>query len=118
MEMVGQEKQMFPIKDLTVLSLIGDYLISDHEPIAPPLLRCPEQLTSLPDRRIGQRQLDDWKSLHRLYAAVAKRGSHKTVEDWSRSTIGSSEALVDQSSRSTITKLRSQEPLREKTHDD
>lgn len=87
--------------------LTGDYLISqDRESIiAPPCPHCREKLTSLPDGRIGQRKLDDWKPFHRFYAAVAKSGSHKIVEHWSQSVIGSSEALVSQSPRSTFLKL-------------
>ena len=39
--------------------LIGDYLISDHEAIAPlfsdlfDIVQTPQELTNLPDRRIG-----------------------------------------------------------------
>ncbi len=97
----------------------GDYLISqDHEPIVPPCQRCRERLTSLPDRRIGQRELDDWKSLHRFYVVVAKYGSHTIVQHRSRSTTGSSEALVGQSPRSTFSKHFTQEPLRRMTGED
>ena len=96
--------------------LTGDYLISqDHEPIVPPCRHCRERLTRLPDRRIGQRKLDDWKPLRRFYAVVAKYGSHKIVQHRSRSTIGSSEALVGQSPRSTFFKHFTQEPPRRMT---
>lgn len=30
--------------------------------------------TSLPDRRIGQGKLDDWLTLRRFYAVMARRG--------------------------------------------
>ena len=106
-------KEIVSIKDHTLHLLIGDYLISDHEPVVPP---SPEKLTSLPDGRIGQQKLDDWKSMHRFYAAVAKRGSHKIVEHGCQSTIGSSEALVGQSPCSACAKLYAQGPLRAKTH--
>ncbi len=79
---------------------------------------CRERLTSRPDRRIGQRKLDDWKPLRRFYVVVAKRGSHTIVQHRSRSTTGSSEALMSQSPRSTLSKHFTQEPLRRMTGED
>ena len=81
----------------------------------PPSCRGREKLTSLLDRRIGQKQLDDWKSLRRFYAAVAQHGGHETGVHMSQSAIGSSEALMGQLPCSTFAKVCSEEPLREKT---
>ena len=86
-------------------------------PLCHQVRRGREKLTSLPDRRIGQRKLDDWKFLHRFYASVAEHEGHETGVHMSQSAIGGSEALVGQSPCSTFAKVCSEEPLRERGGD-